>query len=396
MLRNAAFHLRRGGVFLEPVRYYPTTLLCAALATTLATGLADDLHQYAFDDIAIPRATEDEPVRKDFSLAAAASYVEDGAKAWSGARKCVSCHTNGSYMLARPALSKVLGPPNREARAFFVGQFEKLKKKDVEELRGGIAPTQIAYIAAGLAEWDKHVTGELSPETTAALQLMFDVQSDDGSFSNEDCWPPLESSDYHSATVAALAVASAPGWSDHIEGELKRCYDKLLTYLKTTEPPHDYGRVLRLWVATAIPELMAADRKQEVIAMVRRHQNSDGGWALRTFAKPKSWGSGNRADKLRAEDDFKDIPQSDGHMTGLAIMVLRAAGIPKTASEIQRAVDWLKSNQRESGRWWTRSLNTDKAHFITYSGTCYPLLALHSCDALESKPVPRAAADADQ
>ncbi len=46
------------------------------------------------------------------------------------------------------------------------------------------------------------------------------------------------------------------------------------------------------------------------------------------------------------------------------------------------AIAWLKSNQRESGRWWTRSLNTDSAHFITYSRTAYPLLALQMCDAM--------------
>ena len=38
-----------------------------------------------------------------------------------------------------------------------------------------------------------------------------------------------------------------------------------------------------------------------------------------------------------------------------------------------------------SGRWWTRSLNTDKFHFITYSGTVFPLLALDACDAWPAK-----------
>ena len=43
---------------------------------------------------------------------------------------------------------------------------------------------------------------------------------------------------------------------------------------------------------------------------------------------------------------------------------------------LQRGLQWLERNQRESGRWWTRSLNTDRGHFVTYSGTAYPLLAL--------------------
>ncbi len=37
---------------------------------------------------------------------------------------------------------------------------------------------------------------------------------------------------------------------------------------------------------------------------------------------------------------------------------------------------WLEANQRQSGRWWTQSLNTDNFHFITYTGTLYPVMAL--------------------
>ena len=99
------------------------------------------------------------------------------------------------------------------------------------------------------------------------------------------------------------------------------------------------------------------------------------------FGTPETWGKGNRAAKLRAEADFAN-PPSDGHMTGFAVLVLREAGIPASDPRIRKAVHWIKANQRESGRWWTRSLNTDKFHFVTYSGTCYPLLALAHCNAL--------------
>ena len=69
-------------------------------------------------------------------------------------------------------------------------------------------------------------------------------------------------------------------------------------------------------------------------------------------------------------------------MTGLAIIALRKAGVPASDARIQRGVQWLLTNQRASGRWYTRSLNRDGWQFITYSGTAYPLLALALCDAL--------------
>lgn len=104
---------------------------------------------------------------------------------------------------------------------------------------------------------------------------------------------------------------------------------------------------------------------------------------MRTFATPEQWGTGNRAEKLRAELAFH-FPQSDGHMTGVAIIALRKAGVPASDPHIQRGIAWLLANQRSSGRWWTRSLNRDGWQFITYSGTAYPLLALSLCGALPS------------
>ena len=130
-----------------------------------------------------------------------------------------------------------------------------------------------------------------------------------------------------------------------------------------------------------MPSLLEQREVDLLIQAVWRHQREDGGWSIRTFAEPESWGSGNRSEKLRAEPEFTD-PPSDGHQTGLCVLILREAGVPATDLRIRRAVLWLLANQRESGRWWTRSLNTDKFHFITYSGTCYPLLALAKCDAL--------------
>ncbi len=375
---------------------YFALLLLVKMGTATTPLLAEETTakpprktQYAFEGIQIPAASATEPVRESFSFLAALGYVEDGSRAWTKKRQCVSCHTNGSYMLTRPALTSTLGPPPEEARDFFVSELgEWVAKENRDKLREGLTPTQIAYVAAGLATWDRHVTGELSPETETALDLLFDLQSEDGSFSNLTCWPPLESSHFHGATVAAMAAARAPGWLEQIRENnprLQQRYGKLTAYLGETTPPHDYGRLLLLWVGTHIPKLIDDERKTAIIEMLWQHQQSDGGWSIRSFATPETWGSGNRAEKLRAERNPTGRPPSDGHMTGLTVLVLRQAGVTQKDPRIHRAVQWLKSNQRQSGRWWTRSLNTDKHHFITYSGTCYPLLALARCDALPQK-----------
>ena len=345
--------------------------------------------QYEHGAIRVPAATANEAKRESVSVSLAEQYLEQGREAWSGKHKCISCHTNGTYMTLRPALTKTLGIPQEIERKFFLAQLTALAAENPKKLQRGTGPAQVIYLAAGLAEWDAHVSGSLSAETDQALRLMLSLQRPHGSWGTEDCWPPYESDAYHLASVAAMAVAIAPGWIDAIEKEQDEQplmqLDKLKHYLRA-QPPHDYGRTLFLWAAARMPGLIDQAGKQKLIDMLLAHQQSDGGWSLRTMADPEAWGSGNRAEKLRSEADFSS-PTSDGHMTGLAIVTLRDAGVPSDDPCIEQGIKWLRNNQRESGRWWTRSLNTDGAHYITYSGTAFPLLALQLCGAPESDSV---------
>lgn len=343
--------------------------------------------QYQFGDITVPAATADEPLAPELALDKALRYLDDGAVAWSGGRGCVSCHTNGMYLIVRPALTPRLGPPSAKVREFFVDTLRKKREQPLEALQKGTTPEQVIYLAAGLAEWDRHVTQHLSSETDAALRLMLSIQRPDGAWGAVSCWPPYESDSYHPATVAAMALAAAPGWLAQLQDEpLRAAVERLKDYLRTAEPPHDYARVLLLWAGARMPGLVDDARRDELVSMLQKQQRDDGGWSIRTFAQPEQWGAGNRAAKLRAEPDFAS-PASDGHMTGLALVVLSESGVAKSDPHVARGLAWLASHQRASGRWWTRSLNTDTFHFITYSGTAYPLLAL---DRYNAWPAPAA------
>ena len=333
-------------------------------------------NQYEVDDITVPAASADEPIR-DFSVDQATKHLDEGATAWSRQRKCITCHTNGPYLFIRPRLTRSLGLPSDGVRQFFLDELAKLEATDHKRLRSGTRPAQVIYAAAGLAEWDAHVFHQGSAETDAALKLMFDLQDENGAWTSLDCWPPFESNAYQEATMAAMAVGAFPQWLPSIQdsGLLDRV-ERLRTYLRDTEPPHEYAKVLKLWASRRFDGIVGADEARAIVSLISQKQLPDGGWSLRTFAAPEQWGRGNRAEKLRAETDF-DLPNSDGHMTGLALIVLQESDITCDTESVRRGLTWLQENQRTSGRWWTRSLNTDKSHFITYSGTAYPLLALH-------------------
>lgn len=375
---------------LPPMLVRVLILTGCCIQTAGGAEKSDRRPQYEFEDLRVPGAHAEEPIRSEVSVSLAADYLDKGALLFTRKSDCISCHTNGAYLQLRPALTAQLGPPSSEIRNFAIELLSQLKENRLDRPKrgplrvvAGAGPTQVACIALGLAEWDVHVNdGRLSPETEEALDLMLEVQSENGEWKNADSWPPYESSGYHGTTAAAMAAATAPGWLENLKDEEKRSrIAKMKTYLRTQEPPHDFARLLLLWTSTRMPDLIDTRRKQELIEMVWKHQREDGGWSLRTFAAPEEWGSGLRAEKLQAEPEFEN-PPSDGHQTGLAVVVLRDAGIPAEDPRIQKAVEWLLANQRASGRWWTRSLNTDRRHYLTYTGTAYSLLALAKCNAL--------------
>jgi squalene-hopene/tetraprenyl-beta-curcumene cyclase len=339
-------------------------------------------YQYHSGEIAIPQATADESHNEVASTAAAATYLDNGALAWIRQRKCISCHTSGTYLVVRSQLSTPLGPPSKEVHAFFRDTLRGFQAGTRESLQKGTVAEQLIYTAAGLAEWDAKVGKRLSQETDTALRLMLSTQLDSGTWTAADCWPPLESSAYQAATIAARALAIAPGWLAGVHDErLLGAVRRLKAYLRSDSAQNDYDRVSLLWTASAMTDLLSPDEQRKYMDIIFKYQRPDGGWSLRSFSAPEAWGAGNRATRLRAEPDFGS-PASDGHMTGLALIALRGAGIPASDERIRRGVAWLLTNQRKSGRWWTRSLNTDEWHFITYSGTAYPLLALSLCNAL--------------
>ena len=346
------------------------------------------LHQYHFGEISIPSASADEPVANRLSIAKARAYLDGGAKAWANDRGCVSCHTTGWYGILRPQLISTLGPPDPAFRRFLESVLHETIAEERNKTARGTGPAQVVYLAASLASWDAHVTKQLSTETQNALELTFSLQQENGAWSSVQTWPPFESDAYQLATVAAMAAGLAPGWIEqHRADELGEGVARLRNYLKTTEPPHDYARVALLWASRYLPGLLDSETKDVITKTVLDRQRPDGGWSLRSFGEPEQWGVGNRSERLRAEADF-DSPPSDGHQTGLAIVVLSEAGIPSSHPAIQRGLTWLKRNQRQSGRWWTKSLNTDKWNFITFTGTLYPVMALTMTGSEDSASSP--------
>jgi squalene-hopene/tetraprenyl-beta-curcumene cyclase len=124
-----------------------------------------------------------------------------------------------------------------------------------------------------------------------------------------------------------------------------------------------------LWASTKLDGLLTPEAREGIVRDVLAKQRKDGGWNLPSLG---DW---------KRLDDTPNDPNadSDGYATGLAIFVLRQAGVKADDKQLRRGCDWLKANQRASGRWFTRSLNNDNAHYNTAAGTAFAVMALREC-----------------
>ena len=148
--------------------------------------------------------------------------------------------------------------------------------------------------------------------------------------------------------------------------------EKIRGYLKKNSPPSLHHKTVLLWASVKTPDLMSREEQAATVKELLALQRPDGGWNL------PSLGDWKRRDGSPNE---REGTPSDGYGTGLVVYVLRQAGMAADHPAIERGVAWLKANQRESGRWFTRSVNNDKFHFIANAGTAYAVMALKACGA---------------
>jgi squalene-hopene/tetraprenyl-beta-curcumene cyclase len=323
-------------------------------------------------DLQSPPYNPNEARRPAFSQAKAVEYLDTAAQDWMRAKSCGGCHANYTYMMVRPLL-KGGSPLVDDTRAFV--EKRKVEKKPA----GNRLPGVLISDAAALA-FDDARTGKLRPSTQQALDRMWSIL-------------PLRSCDADTIVVelspdfgTALAVV-ATSVAPEGYAQTKKAQEGLavtLAYLrkevKDSSRASLHSRALLLWVAAHQPDLLTGPERVSIVKSLLAQQHKDGGWSLTSLERE------SRAAK------HPDAP-SDGYGTGFTVYMLRQAGVPANQPEMVRAVEWLRHNQRASGRWFTPSLS---AHRITtadfgtrdfYSqtvGTAFALLALESCGALQT------------
>jgi len=310
----------------------------------------------------------DEPLAENFSLEAATRFLDQASLHWTQSRKCFACHTNYLYLVAQPEL-----PTHAETHREVRRELEAM----VEERWQSPGPrwdAEVVMTAAVLAMHDSATTGKLHATTRRALDRMWSVQRADGGIDWLKCdWPPMESDDDFGAAMLALAVGAAP--EDYRRTAAAQAgLEKLRGYLVENPAPTLHHEAMLLWADSYLTDLLTDDQRQASIRKLLEIQQPDGGWNLATLG-----------DWTRADGQPQDRVGSDGYGTGLVIYVLRRCGLDADDPRLQSGITWLKSNQRASGRWFTRSLHKDSKHFISHAGTAMAALAIATCEPVAAQ-----------
>lgn len=336
---------------------------------------------------------------------AAATYLDARATEWAafkgadrgqGADRvtCLSCHTSVPYALGRPSLRRVAGadqPTAQEAKMLEqvrrrVASWDRLdsprfrlsydfnEQKKVESWG-----TEAVLNALVLGREDRR-QGLAAPSdaTKQALDHLWATQKKDGREAGSWDWldfglRPWEASEarYFGTTLAAVALAAAPGYLESGDPDARAGRDRMVRYLRDhLDGQNPHNRVFMLWAATGIPELLTPSQRTAIIDEILSRQQTNGGWSLSSLVDCKR------------QDNTPQDPAPDGYATGLIVHVLQLAGMGRDQPAVARGLAWLRANQQKDGHWITVSLNkkrdpkTHVGKFMSDAATAFAILAL--------------------
>jgi squalene-hopene/tetraprenyl-beta-curcumene cyclase len=318
----------------------------------------------------LPRATPDEPLLAAYSENKAKDFLDDTSLKWARQNRCATCHTTVAYLMARP----LVGQSDDRAAWNEVRETVKNFANEGISRKAPLAPFIVGATVAALTVGDTLSGRELQPDTRALFDFMWASQGADGAWvipQNAGNLPFLERDPHYLAFMVALAVGYAPG-RYYEDPRARAGFAKLQGFIRNNLPSNAHDKAVLLWASVRTPGLLNAQERSEYVRSLLALQKEDGGWAL------PSLGTWPRHDGA-ANDPQGD---SDGYATSLAALALCQQGYSAKDPAVRRAVTWIEQHQRASGRWYTRSLYSDRfQNYLSNMGTAYAVMALSSCRA---------------
>jgi squalene-hopene/tetraprenyl-beta-curcumene cyclase len=332
-----------------------------------------------FAFVAFTLATAD-VLTADWSPEAAARYLDERQKQWfewkpaaSADGPCVSCHTGLTYLLARPALRRVL--KETQPTSYEVGLLNRLRAKAGAKPPGALQEVETIFTAMFLARQDDR--GAMNVDTQKAFEQLWALQQGEGPAkgawkwyaANLDPWEHSGSS-YFGASLAMLALGSTPTEYQQ-RSETRERAAALTTYLSTSSERPLHDRLALLWASSTRPSAVPQELRTSLVAEVFAKQEADGGWTLASLGP---W---------TPHPDAPPAVGSDAYATSFTAFALGKAGIPASHPGLARALTWLRSHQDpKTGAWSAVSMNKRRpagsmeSLFMQDAATAFAALAL--------------------
>ncbi len=321
------------------------------------------------------KAEPGEPLVEELSIPQASSFLQSISLAWTRQNECGTCHTNLAHIMARPFLEQrdpAIENEIRESLFAYLDSYTPTPPPERARENNNaywLRLPVMASFAIGNAQVNEVPDGRI----LEGYDKIWSMQSADGSFD----WPSyplpfLEGDAHYIATLVSLGASYLP--ASYLETpRVAKALGQLNEYLGETSPKDLHGRLMLMWAAAKTPRLKDKEEKANVAARVLSLQREDGGWNL------ASLGDWRRQDG--STNDGKAGP-SDGYGTGFVLFILCKSGLPVSDRRITRGLEWLKTHQRASGRWFTPSLWSNEMHnYVSTIGTAYAVMALKTCQA---------------
>ena len=316
---------------------------------------------------------------ENWDPALAARYLDARQEAWfawpraaSPDGPCISCHTGMPYLLARPALRKLL---HESAPTMYeTGLRHRLDARAGKEPVDGLQRTNTIFEAMFVTDETKQ---------REAFEQLWALQKTDGPLKGAWQWfaadldpweTPLQVP--YGAALGALAIGSAPA-SIRDAADAQARIRALVEYLNDDLPHRPlHARLAMLWASTKLPQVMDERARRATIDEILAKQQADGGWTLESL--------GPWTDHPAAPASLTP-GASHPYATALTAYVLKLAAGKHARAETNRALDWLRKHQdRRTGAWPAVSMNKKypagsmEEKFLQDAATAFAVLALTS------------------
>jgi len=316
----------------------------------------------------------------DWESQLAANYLDARQELWAAWKPaqaaggpCISCHTNLTYLLARPAIRRLHGhsSPTVHESALLNGLRHRLAQP--APASNGKPGYSVETVLAAVA---------LAPDA-AALDRMWSTQLREGPHAGSWNWyaldlDPWETTDspYFAATMAAYAVSLMPA-SYRARPDVAPRLAALLTYLRNHQAGQPlHNRLGLLWSAGNLPGLLTRPQRAALIAELWKSQQKDHGWTLSSLGP---WSPHPNAPATS--------PGSHAYATALAAFTLQRAGASHNDRRLHHALNWLAERQdQKSGSWIVPSMNkvyppeSLQESFLSDAATAFAAAALAEFD----------------